>query len=110
MDDASLFRLFPPHLPRVFLTHTRPEPYLGLLRRIDTGPATTCALGFVNRGGTLDVAGMLFANCSTWAHVVAATAVVLGMDVGELLDIAELQAVAGTGDPADLLANTEIFA
>ena len=110
MDDARMFRLFPPRRPRVFLTHTRPEPYLGMLRRIDTGPVTTRALGFVNRGGTLDVAGMLFANRSTWAHVVAAAAAVLGVDASELLDIAELQAVAGTGDPADLLAKTEIFA
>ena len=29
---------------------------------IDTGPATTRALGFVNQGGTLDVPGLLFAN------------------------------------------------
>ncbi|MEO8161076.1 MAG: xylulose 5-phosphate 3-epimerase, partial [Arenimonas sp.] len=65
--DESLLSLFPPGLPRVFVTHTRPEPYLGVLRRIDSGPATTRALGYINRGGTLDVAGLLFANRTTWA-------------------------------------------
>src|SRR5690606_38530150 len=43
-NDATLDALFPPGLPRVLLCHTRPEPMLGLLRRIDTGPATTRAL------------------------------------------------------------------
>mgnify|MGYP003298573029 CR=1 FL=1 len=35
--------------------------FLGALRRIDSGPDTTRELGYINRGGTLDVAGMLFA-------------------------------------------------
>ncbi len=68
LDDATLASLFPPHLPRVLLTHTRPEPMLGILRRIDQGPRRMVALGYINRGGTLDVDGMLLANRCTAAH------------------------------------------
>jgi hypothetical protein len=46
----------------VVLSHTRPEPMTGVLHRLDRDPARTCFLGYVSRGGTLDVAGMLFAN------------------------------------------------
>ncbi len=102
LDDAALLIAFPPGLPRVFITHTRPEPFLGALRRIDTGPQTTCALGFINRGGTLDVQGMQFANRCTWAHVLAAAAGVLALPVAALLDEREIAAIEGHGDPACL--------
>jgi phosphoketolase len=100
LDDIEVQKLFPPGQPRVFVTHTRPEPYLGLLRRIDTGPATTCALGYINRGGTLDVEGLLFANRCTWAHAVDAAAALMGLDRSRLLSAEELAAVDGRGDPA----------
>ncbi len=102
-DDAAVALLFPTGTPRVFVTHTRPEPYLGLLRRIDTGPATTRALGFINRGGTLDVAGLLFANRCTWAHALDAAAGVLNIPRERLLEPAELDAIDGHGDPAVIL-------
>ena len=101
--DAQLQALFPPGRPRVFLTHTRPEAFLGALRRLDTGPATTAALGFINRGGTLDVPGLLFANRSTWAHVVDAAVHVLGMARDNLLSGAEAAAIDGRGEPGTLL-------
>ncbi|MGE3702967.1 MAG: xylulose 5-phosphate 3-epimerase [Hyphomicrobiaceae bacterium] len=103
VDERSLSQLFPPTVPRVFLTHTRPEPYLGLLRRIDTGPTSTRALGYRNRGGTLDVSGLLFANGCTWAHVVAAAADVLVEKLAVFLDDNELAALAGRGDPQTIL-------
>lgn len=93
---------FPPGVPRVFLTHTRPEPFLGVLRPLDTGPTTTVALGYCNRGGTLDVEGLLFANRCTWAHAVAAAARVLGKDLEALLSPAERAAIDGQGEPAML--------
>lgn len=97
-------RLFPASAQvRVFLTHTRPEPMLGLLRRLDNGVKTTRALGYLNRGGTLDVAGMLFANRCTWAHTVAAVATALDKNIGDLLAPTELAAVNGTGDPRAIL-------
>ncbi|MCX7562546.1 xylulose 5-phosphate 3-epimerase [Xanthomonadaceae bacterium XH05] len=85
-DDATVDALFPPGLPRVILTHTRPEPMLGLLRRIDSGPAKTRALGYISRGGTLDVPGMLIANCCTWRHAVKAAAAVAGWRLLEIPD------------------------
>ncbi len=106
-DDASVAMLFPPGTPRVFMTHTRPEPYLGVLRRIDTGPATTRALGFINRGGTLDVAGLLFANRCTWAHAVDAAAGVLSIARETLLEPSELAAIDGVGDPAVVIKPRE---
>jgi phosphoketolase len=103
--DAELARLFPGELAaRVVLTHTRPEPMTGLLRRLDTGPERTRVLGYVSRGGTLDVNGMLFANRCTWAHAVAAAAEMLDRPVATLLDAAELAAVHGSGDPSVLFA------
>jgi len=100
MPQSLRDNLFPPHSPaRVVLTHTRPEPMLGLLRPIDTGPDHMTVLGYVSRGGTLDTFGMLFANRCTWAHALAASAKVLGVDVGQLLSESELQAVEGRGDP-----------
>lgn len=102
-DDATVNELFPPGLPRVILTHTRPEPMLGILRRIDSGPARTRALGYISRGGTFDVPGMLFANRCTWAHAVDAAAAVTGWNCAGLLDRAQRAAIDGTGDPGDLM-------
>jgi len=102
-SDARVQMVFPLSRPRVFLTHTRPEPFLGALRRLDTGPATTAALGFINRGGTLDVPGLLFANRSTWAHVIEAAARVLAASREDFLSTAELAAIDGNGEPATLL-------
>lgn len=99
LSDAELLRHFPTARPRVFLTHTRPEAYLGALRRIDTGPDTTRALGFINRGGTLDVPGLLFANRCTWAHAIAAALAVLGLPEDTVLTMDECAALAGHGDP-----------
>jgi phosphoketolase len=99
LGDDVVAVLFPSGVPRVFITHTRPEPFLGALRRIDTGPATTEALGFINHGGTLDIDGMLFANRSTWAHTVAAAARVMSLRASDLLESGELAAIEGHGDP-----------
>jgi phosphoketolase len=101
-DDGSLQRWFRPSQPRLFLTHTRPEPFLGALRRIDDGPTLTRALGYINRGGTLDVDGLLFANRCTWGHALAAAADMLGRDVSEWLNADECAAVEGRGEPAVL--------
>jgi|TARA_R110002012_G_scaffold60635_2_gene158730 phosphoketolase len=98
-SDEELEALFPRRLPRLILTHTRPEPMLGLLRRLDGGPECTRALGYLSRGGTLDTAGLLFANRCTWAHAVAAAAELLGIDQHEVLTLEEAAAVAGKAHP-----------
>ena len=99
-DSELREKLFPAAIKaRVILTHTRPEPLLGALRPLDSGPATTRALGYINRGGTLDVGGMLFANRCTWAHVLAAAAHCLQRPVDAWLSAEEMAAIHGEGDP-----------
>ena len=101
--DELRARLFPRSAPhRVFLCHTRPEPLSGVLRAFDTGRERTRWLGFVNRGGTLDTPGMLFANRCTWAHALLALAEACAVNPCEWLDEAEFAAVRGVGDPASL--------
>lgn len=95
----DLSAAFPPEVPRVLVTHTRPEPMQGLLRRIDPGPDQMISLGYISRGGSLDAFGMLFANRSTWAHVVEAAAKVAALELRNLLEPAELCAIAGQSDP-----------
>ncbi|MDR0181967.1 xylulose 5-phosphate 3-epimerase [Lysobacter arvi] len=99
-DQAFIDALYPAGVPRVFIAHARPEPYLGALRRVDTGPRTTRALGYINRGGTLDVDGMLFANRCSGLHAVAAAADVLGMPLRDVLSGDEIATIEGRGDPA----------
>lgn len=102
LSDDRLRSLFPPALPRVLVTHTRPEIMTGLLRRIDEGPAKFAAHGYISRGGTLDAMGMLFANRCTWAHLVQSAAALLDVPIAELLSVAEEAAVMGRGEPAAL--------
>lgn len=94
LDEPAVRRLFPLELPRVILTHTRPEPMLGLLRRLDGGPRQTKALGYLNRGTGLDVFGALFANSCTWAQAVAAAAVLIKASPASLLKARERTALA----------------
>ena len=102
--DAKLCeRLFPGVLRRrVLLTHMRAEVARGHLWPILPDAGQSAALGYRNRGGTLDEAGMLFANRACWADVLAACASLLGVRRGKLLSAAETAALAGKGDPAVL--------
>ena len=93
LDDERLHQLFPPDLPRVILSHTRPEPIIGVLRRLDSGPAKTRALGYISRGGTLDVPGMLRANRCTWEDALRAAAEVTGWEPSALYSYANLEDV-----------------
>ncbi|MEQ4616962.1 MAG: xylulose 5-phosphate 3-epimerase [Corticimicrobacter sp.] len=102
LGDAALATLFPAGLPRILLCHTRPEPMLGVLRRIDNGPTGTTALGYISRGGTLDTAGLLFANRCTWAHAVDAAVTLAGLPRDRLLTTRERAALDGKGHPSDL--------
>jgi phosphoketolase len=99
LTDDAVTALFPSSLPRVVISHTRPEPMTGVLRRIDGGPEQMCVLGFLNRGGTLDMPGMLFANKCTWAHVLKTASGLLGATTSGFLDESELAAIEGHGDP-----------
>jgi phosphoketolase len=91
-------QLFPErYARRVLLTHMRPEVARGHLWPI-MGEQSR-ALGYLNRGGTLDEAGILFANRATWAHVLEASAALLNKPLGDFLSADEQAAVEGRGNP-----------
>ena len=93
-------RLFPASSPyRVLLTHMRPEVARGHLWPILGDGPCNAVLGYRNRGGTLDEAGMLFANSATWAHVLQAVGGLLNRPLGDFLAADEAAAVQGRGDP-----------
>ncbi|MGD9920928.1 MAG: xylulose 5-phosphate 3-epimerase [Pseudorhodoplanes sp.] len=98
-SDDALCSLFPPGLRRVLVTHTRLEPLAGVLRRLDTSLTACRFAGFRNRGGTVDVSGMLFANRSTWAHLIQHCADLLGIQTSTLLEPPEWEAISGRGNP-----------
>jgi phosphoketolase len=95
--------LYPDSVPaRVFVAHTRPAPLLGGLQPLNTGRQTS-ALGFVNQGGTLTTAGLLFINRCTWAHVLLEVARVLGLAREDLMSPQELAALDGKASPEGVL-------
>lgn len=70
-DDAALAALIPAVHKRLFVCHSHAEVMTGVLRRLDTGAASSRFLGYRNRGGTLDVAGMQSANGQSVAQILA---------------------------------------
>lgn len=84
---------------RVLLTHMRAEVARGHAWLLLGDAKQHRVLGYRNRGGTLDEAGMLFANKASWAHVIEAAAELLDKPLSELLTAQELAAVQGHGDP-----------
>jgi phosphoketolase len=84
---------------RLFVTHTRPEPMLGVLRPLDTGSRSTKALGWLNRGGTLSIEGLMFVNGCSWAHIVAESARLLDLPASGLLTPDEVAALEGRASP-----------
>ncbi len=102
LSDEQIEELFPVGVPRVVVSHTRPEIMTGVLRRIDEGPSKLRAHGYLSRGGTLDAMGMLFANRCTWAHLIVSAASLTGVPVTGLLTQAEAAAALGRGEPAVL--------
>ncbi|PXX93361.1 xylulose 5-phosphate 3-epimerase [Marinobacter vulgaris] len=99
--DLEQERLFPRRMKRrVALTHMRPEVFRGHLSPLFPEPSKSRVLGYINRGGTLNEAGMLFANRCSWAHALAACADVMERPPGEWLSSAELAAIEGRGDAA----------
>ena len=97
-------QLFPATVKqRVFLTHTRPEVLLGHLRSLDLGPQATRALGYINRGGTLDVHGLLLANRCSWAHALQAMAELASEPLAAWLTEQEVFALTGKAPLTTLL-------
>jgi phosphoketolase len=100
VDAERVERLFPAaSVRRVLLTHMRPEVARGHLWPLLGDARHSRVLGYRNRGGTLDEAGMLFANQASWAHVLEAAAALLEKPLGDLLSAEEQAAVQGRGEP-----------
>lgn len=101
VSELAREQLFPNRLHRrVALTHMRPEVFRGHMHALFPDPSHSAVLGYTNQGGTLNEAGMLFANGCSWGHALAACARVLDKPPGEWLSSAELAAVEGRGDPS----------
>ena len=84
-QSAARDRLFPAAIgARVLVTHTRPEPMIGVVEPVRG--AAHAALGYIAQGGTLDTNGMLTVNRSTWAHCVSEVARLLGLPRESLLE------------------------
>jgi phosphoketolase len=97
-------QIYPYSVPaRIFLTHTRPGPLLGVLLSLNTSWDKTSGLGYINQGGTLDVNGLMFINRCTWAHILLETARVLALSREELLTADELAALEGKAVPELIL-------
>jgi phosphoketolase len=93
------------HAQRIVITHTRPESLMGILRPLDTANSRMQFLGYKNRGGTLNVAGMLYANRCSWIHLLATCADALELPRSALLHNPELAVLEGEGDILALIAN-----
>ncbi len=99
-DPAVVRALFPARVRyRVFLTHGRGEVLLATCRQLDLGAQRTRALGYINRGGTLDTQSLLFVNGCTWAHALAALAELCGQKPTLWLTEEEWRAIDGRGNP-----------
>ncbi|MEX0964397.1 MAG: xylulose 5-phosphate 3-epimerase [Pseudohongiellaceae bacterium] len=85
---------------RIVVCHTHAEVMAGVLRNLDTGAVNTRFMGYRNRGGTLDVFGMLYANKQSWAHILNAAAEVHhNINIEKLLTTDELAALRGASNP-----------
>ena len=89
-------------LPRIFVTHTRPEVMLGVLQPLNTG-RDTAALGFIVQGGTLTPPGLLFVNRCTWVHIVEQAAALVGISRQKLLTAGERAALDGKASPEGII-------
>ncbi len=96
---TAIGRMVPTVDKRIFVSHTHADVMTGVLRSLDTGTNNSRFLGYRNRGGTLDVFGMLLANGQTWAHIVLNAAEMLDIEIGRCLDVAQWQALHGAGNP-----------
>jgi phosphoketolase len=101
LSELAQERLLPKRLHnRVALSHMRPEVFRGHLPTLFPDVARTRVLGYRNQGGTLNEAGMLFANQCSWAHALLACAQVMNRPPIDWLSSAELAAIDGHGSPS----------
>lgn len=91
--------ILPDNIDHVLLsTHTRPEVIVGALAPFLSG-RNLMTSGFINRGGTLSVLGMLFVNKCSWLHMVGNCAKMLEIDIKSLLSSHEVKVLEGRETP-----------
>lgn len=91
--------ILPDNIDHVLLaTHTRPEVITGALAPFLSG-RNLMTSGFINRGGTLSVLGMLFVNKCSWLHMVGNAAKMLELDIKSLLSASEIKILEGKETP-----------
>jgi phosphoketolase len=96
-------QLFPHGIAaRLFVTHTRPEVILGVLKPFSTGPHTS-GLGYVDQGGTLGTGGLMYVNQCTWVHCLAETARLLELSEERVLNPAERQTLHRERSPHGII-------
>jgi len=99
-DAQNIQTLIPSCPRRVFICHTHAEVMTGVLRNLDSGSDHTRFMGYRNRGGTLDVFGMLYANKQSWAHIVNEAGEILAdCSIEKFLAAEELAALRGEANP-----------
>jgi hypothetical protein len=77
----------------------RPDALVGTVRPLDTGVGKTRVLGFINRGGTFTIDGMMYANKCSWIHAIAAVAEIHGIALNRLLSDQEIDIALGRAAP-----------
>lgn len=90
-------------LDRIFVVHTRPQTIIGVLQPFNTGSDRTVTLGYIGQGGTLTTSGMLFVNRSTWVHILAEVAQLIGLPREELLTSQELAVLDERASPEGVI-------
>lgn len=80
LSDEKIEEIIPRCNKRIFVLHTHTDIMTGVLRRLDTGINNSYFLGYENRGGTLDVAGMQLLNGQDSEHIFSACVDVLNLN------------------------------
>lgn len=86
-----------------FICHGHPDHYAGIFLN---GAAKNILnnsrnkfLGYLNKGGTLDIFGLMFANHCCWGDIVLESSLNLEIDPSKLLSEEELNALRRVGNP-----------
>lgn len=101
-DKKTFEAVLPKNIEHILLvTHTRPEVIAGSLTPLFSGRNLSIS-GFINRGGTLSVQGMLFVNKCSWLHMVQNAAKMLKLDIKKILTPVEYKVVEGKVEPSGI--------
>lgn len=98
-DKKTYDAVLPSYIEHVLLsTHTRPELVAGALSQFFKGKNLEVC-GFINRGGTLSVLGMLFVNKCSWLHMLQNSCDLLKISKKKVLTTQEIKVLEGKAAP-----------